>query len=174
MLLSPLFCGCVKSTQYICVCVCYPSDKWNTEDKHTLISRCRKNIWQNFTWIHNLKKNSSERPAASALSWESCKEPCFHPFNNKGTDWLQTHKVPGQNHRASTGLIPRVASCLQGEERCQPDSAPWATTLWGRIGEGLCTDWQAGGRVTAPGGPHGLEGPHLLTDSSHRSNSTSS
>ena len=50
-----------------------------------------------------------------------------------------------------------MASCLQGEERCQPDSAPWATTLWGRIGEGLCTDWQAGGRVTVPGGPHGLE-----------------
>ena len=134
----------------VCVCVYYSSYKQNTEAKHTLISRCRKSIWQNFTWIHNLKKNSSERPAASALSWESCKEHCSHPFNNKGTDWLQTHKVPGQNHRASTGLKPRVASCLQGEERCQPDSAPWAT-LWGWIGEGLCTDWQAGGSVTVPG-----------------------
>lgn len=53
---------------------------------------------------------------------------------------------------ASTRLKPSVASCLQGEERCQPDSAPWATTSWGRIGEGLCPDWQAGGSVTGPGG----------------------
>lgn len=92
------FVDVVKNIQYLCVCVCYSSYKQNTEEKHTLILRCRKSILQNFTWIHNFKKKPHQRHAASALSWDSQKEPCSHSFNKKGTDWLQTHEVPGQNH----------------------------------------------------------------------------
>ena len=151
---SPLFCWCGEKYTIlvcvcVCVCVCYSSYKQNTEEKHTLISRCRKSIWQNFTWIHDLKKKTSSETCGSCP--ELRRSLVLTVSTKKGQTDFKPTRSQGRI-TASTGLKPRVASCLQGEERCQPDSAPWATTSWGRIGEGLCPDWQAGGSVTGPGG----------------------